>query len=156
MAAVASLLPQPNLIRGWWLFCPLPCPRGWRWGLALSRQHCVARCPWQAGPRALQLIWWTQLTLSNSCHLKSFALVRSFHPIFWVIHQQCGLCLTLHPGNPRLWLSAAHHQGWSRNLPFCNLYLDPSALSAGRFDRLRGMVWITQPTTPQVQEKKWQ
>lgn len=82
MAAVASLLPQPNLIRGWWLFCPLPCPRGWRWGLALSRQHCVARCPWQAGPRALQLIWWTQLTLSNSCHLKSFALVRSFHPIF--------------------------------------------------------------------------
>lgn len=155
MAAVASLLPQPNLIYGWWLCCPFLYPRGWRWRLAPSRQHYAARCPLQAGPRALQffdkLSWW-YLTVSPC----QFCFGEIISPHFCVIHQQCALCFALHPGNARLWQSAAHPQGCSRNLPFCNLHLDPSVLLAGGFHGLRGMVWITQPTTLQAREKRWQ
>lgn len=110
---MAATQPNPTYVR--WLLCALLCPRGWRWRFALSRWHHVARCPWKAGSRALSI----SFDKHSCCCLTAFISSVLFEIIlshFWVIHQQRGLCLTLHPDvqGYSWWLLITH---WSQADP---------------------------------------
>lgn len=139
-----------------WMMSLLPSPKSQRMEVKIGiiKAALCSQMSMASRAKSSPILWQTQLTLSNT--FTSTVLLWWDHFTPFLSYPSAVWTLLYSASWTSKAMSAAHHQGCSRNLPFCNLYLDPSALLAGGFDRLRGMVWITQPTAPQVQEKRWQ
>lgn len=67
-----------------WMMALVPSPTSQRMEgkIGIIKAALSSQMSMTSWAKSSPVLWQTQLKLSNSCHLKSFALVRSFHPIF--------------------------------------------------------------------------